>query len=141
MYETIPLMEQPEVRTAYAQHLRQQLGEDSLWKIGAATFTPGLIANPNKEETIKKNGAGLVERMYIMGIAKTTEKPEMRGLGLAVAREITTTEFYKVLTGERGYTAGSEGTYLLKPLDTTEQLVNELKDLEALVFLREDFVI
>ena len=129
-------MDEQETKEIYAKQIKDLLGGDSFWNISTATFTPGIIVRPKDTSKIKDNGCGQTERVYILGVPKREDYEGVRGLGIATW-DINGTDFYKSLVNEMGYREISTDGQILstfeKSIDTTEDLITELKALEELV--------
>ena len=136
MYEKIPIMDKQETKEIYANQIKDLLGGDSFWNISVAGFTPGLIVRPKDTHKIRDNGCGKTERVYILGVPKREDCEGVRGLGI-VTWDINGTDFYNSLVNEMSYREIPKDGKMLstfeKSIDTTEDLMTELKALEELV--------
>lgn len=136
MYNEIPVMDKKETKETYALQIRGILGKDSFWDVHPAEFTSGLIVKPKDTTLIKDNGCGKIEKVYILGVPSRKNREGICGLGIATW-DINGTDFYNLLTNSMGYTENPKDGKTLstfeKTIDTTENLVRELKSLEEAV--------
>ena len=128
MYEKIPYINDS-VKAEYASFLSEKLGSESKFKLSPATITSGIIASP---KDTKVRLIDPFDRVYILGIPKTEERPEQRGIGIMIGSTKTAAIYDLINYG--GFLPLTPGhPRVFKSLDTTEELIYEIRKLEKIV--------
>lgn len=131
MEDKIPIMKEQKVKEDYARLLSERLGASSKLHIFPAAITSALIVG-RKNSQLSPNH---VDRIYVLGVPQNDEYCEERGIGIMHNLRMDNPIYGSLL--EKGYSPSYIGhpSAFRKLLDTTDEVVAELKTLEELFYI------
>lgn len=122
--EKIPFMHDPLLRQAYSEYLSEKLMGSRL-KVIPSTRVVGLLVY----DGVSKDFEGVL-RTYVLG--SNTNHVERRGLGMILTSDDSTMGEWFVRS--RGFERLGHHNHILKQLDTTGQVLEELSAFEKRIY-------
>jgi hypothetical protein len=133
MTDKIPFLIDLPTKEAYVRELYERMGNSSKLNFSPAGITPGIIVKRDPPH-VSANYPGGIGRIYVLGVPASEGQAEERGIGIPHTMYKTRHLYIELVRRGFSDTPGLFVPALLMQLDTTEELVTELKGLDELIF-------